>query len=73
MIFGRERRVKTTVPAGMFVVEIDDYDDPRYVYEVRQIAGYLVKAESREDANHKARAYMTWLHRTRPTRRRLPR
>lgn len=73
MLFGRERRVKTTVPAGTFVVDLDDYDDQRFVYEVRQIAGLVVVASSHEEAESKAAAYLSWLHRTRPTRRRLPR
>lgn len=74
MIFGRERRLRTTVPMGTFVV---DYE-PERVHpdsEVRHIKGFVVEADSATQAEARMLDYVDWVNRgLKGTRRRsLPR
>jgi hypothetical protein len=70
MIFGRYREVKTRIPQGTFVVIFDDWPEGT-PFDMKHIKGYVVEANSHEQANERAVEYERFVNRK--MRRRLPR
>ena len=49
MLFGRDRRVKTDIPAGTFVVDLGE-PDPRAPRELKWWRGVVIEAQTHEEA-----------------------